>query len=71
MDKKIHALLNRREKAKAALYKAQLEGNETMRNIGWGHAMRRVKLPKFAKEDRAKERLQNINNQLKNLGYSE
>lgn len=71
MDKKIQSLLNRREKAKATLYKAQLEGNATMRNLGWGYAMRRVKLPKFAKEDRVKERLQNINNELKKLGYTE
>lgn len=45
------------------LFEQTCKDNERVNGLGWGYAMRCVKMPKFTRADTLKERLRHLKNQ--------
>lgn len=67
-DAKLSKLREMLSKLKSRLYDAECEEHRKLNNMGWGHAMRRVKCTiSTTKSDRIKERIEKCEAQIKEL----
>lgn len=68
---KLESLLKRKEKLEDKLYETKLKENAQCESIGWGYAMKRVKLPSFNKSTRIRNKIEEIDILIKELKSNE